>query len=385
MRRITILGSTGSIGRQALEVIREFPEELRVVGLSARSNAELLAEQVREFRPHWAQVGDASLAESLRERIRGMDTEVLVGPEGLRRIARESEADMVLVATVGSVGLEPTLDAIEEGIDIALANKEVLVVAGELVTAAARRRKVRLLPIDSEHNAIYQCLQAGRREEVRRLILTCSGGPFRNADREEIDAAGPEKTLNHPTWEMGRKITVDSATLMNKGFEVIEAHFLFDLPVDRVEVVIHPQSTVHSMVEFVDGSILAQLGPTDMRLPIQHVFLLPERRPSRVASLDWSAPRTLTFEPPDLERFPCLRYAYESARIGGTMPCVLNAANEVAVAAHLDGRIRCGDIARLIHEVLEHHTPLPHPDLETLRDADRQARQKAHEVLGRMS
>lgn len=377
MRRITLLGSTGSIGTQALDVIREFPDRLRVVGLSAGSNIELLVRQAREFRPAMIHVGDSARVNSLREALGEFDGEILHGSEGLRRIAAESGADLLLVATVGFVGLEPTLAAIERGIDIALANKEVLVVAGELVTEAARRKNVRLLPIDSEHNAIFQCLQAGRAEEVRRLLLTCSGGPFREATRERIDTASAAETLNHPTWDMGRKITVDCATLMNKGFEVIEAHHLFNLPVERVDVVIHPQSTVHSMVEFCDGSIIAQLGPTDMRMPIQHVFLFPDRQPSRVEPMDWTRARNWTFAPPDRERFPCLGYAYEAARAGGTMPCVLNAANEVAVEAHLAGRIPCGTIARVIRAVLDAHTPESRPTLDTLLKTDRRARADA--------
>ncbi len=385
MRSITLLGSTGSIGRQALEVIREFPGDLQVTGLSAAgANLELLARQVAEFRPRFAHVGDPARLEPLRSLLNGHPgVELLAGPEGLRRIAAESGADMLLVATVGSVGLEPTLAAIEAGLDIALANKETLVVGGELVVEAARRRGVRLLPVDSEHNAIFQCLLAGRPEDVRRLILTCSGGPFRNATRETIDTAGPEQTLNHPTWEMGRKITVDSATLMNKGFEVIEAHFLFDIPVDRIEVVVHPQSTIHSMVEFRDGSVIAQLGPTDMRMPIQHVFLWPERRPSQVASLDWTTLRTLTFEPPDLERFPCLGYAFEAARMGRGAPAALNAANEVAVAAHLEGRIRCGEIPRALRATLDQFQPVERPDLGALRAIDAWARRQAAEWIAR--
>lgn len=385
MRSITLLGSTGSIGRQALEVIREFPGDLQVTGLSAAgANLELLARQVAEFRPRFAHVGDPARLEPLRSLLNGHPgVELLAGPEGLRRIAAESGAEMLLVATVGSVGLEPTLAAIEAGLDIALANKETLVVGGELVVEAARRRGVRLLPVDSEHNAIFQCLLAGRPEDVRRLILTCSGGPFRNATRETIDTAGPEQTLNHPTWEMGRKITVDSATLMNKGFEVIEAHFLFDIPVDRIEVVVHPQSTIHSMVEFRDGSVIAQLGPTDMRMPIQHVFLWPERRPSQVASLDWTTLRTLTFEPPDLERFPCLGYAFEAARMGRGAPAALNAANEVAVAAHLEGRIRCGEIPRALRATLDQFQPVERPDLGALRAIDAWARRQAAEWIAR--
>jgi len=384
MRRITLLGSTGSIGTQALDVIREFPDRLEVVGLSAGSNIDLLAEQAREFRPRMVHVGASGRFDSLCDGMDGFAGEILHGADGLRRIATESGADLLVVATVGFVGLEPTLAAIDQGIDIALANKEVLVVGGELVTEAARRKGVRLLPIDSEHNAIFQCLQAGRVEDVRRLILTCSGGPFREAAREAIDAAGPEKTLNHPTWDMGRKITVDSATLMNKGFEVIEAHHLFGLPVERVEVVVHPQSTVHSMVEFCDGSILAQLGPTDMRMPIQHVLLFPERHPSQVAAMDWTRAQAWTFAPPDLERFPCLGYAYEAARAGGTLPCVLNAANEVAVAAHLDGRVSCGDIARVIRAVLDAHTLESHPALDRLLHVDRWARDEAERAIERM-
>lgn len=379
MRRIAILGSTGSIGCQALEVLRQFPRELRVTALSARTSIARLAEQAREFRPPWVHIDDEAKIPELRAALGDAAPPLIVsGREGLRRIATDSGADLVLVATVGAVGLEPTLAALDRGIDIALANKEVLVTGGPLVMESARRNRARVLPVDSEHNAIFQCLQGSRGPaEIRRLILTCSGGPFRKATREVIATAGPEQTLRHPTWNMGSKISVDSATLMNKGFEVIEAHHLFDLPVEQIEVVVHPESTVHSMVEFVDGSILAQLGPTDMRMPIQHVFMHPERRTSPVAPMDWKKARLWHFEPPDLERFPCLGYAYEAARIGGTMPCVLNGANEVAVAAHLEGRIPCGAIAQVIRHVMDLHTPTPATGLATLQTADAWSRTSA--------
>jgi 1-deoxy-D-xylulose-5-phosphate reductoisomerase len=298
-------------------------------------------------------------------------------------LSASAPADLVLVATVGWTGLEPALAALGAGRHIALANKEVLVCGGHLVTRAAHAGARLLLPVDSEHNAIFQCLQAGPAAPIRRMILTCSGGPFRNATREEIDTAPAERTLRHPTWAMGAKISVDSATLMNKGFEVIEAHHLFGVPYEKIQVVIHPQSTIHSMVEFVDGSIIAQLGQTDMRIPIQFALTYPVRRPTITPPLDFRTLSQLTFDEPDLIRFPALRMAYEAGSIGGSAPCVLNAANEVAVKAHLDGEIAAGGIPRLLAAVMERHDPQREPDLEALRHWDRWGRLAAREALGR--
>lgn len=385
-RRLSILGSTGSIGTQALDVVRHHAGRFEVVALAARSNVALLLEQVAEFRPAFVHVGDEAAAREVRAALAAAPwgnepnaptPRLFTGDEGLVDVAAAAPADMVVLATVGWTGVEPALAAIGAGRDLALANKEVLVCAGELVMREAAARGVSIGPLDSEHNAIAQCLVAGPRPTIRRLILTCSGGPYRRATREEIAVAGPERTLDHPTWDMGRKITVDSATLMNKGFEVIEAHHLFGVPFDQIEVVVHPQSIIHSMVEFVDGSIIAQMGRTDMRLPIQNVLTAPERWPTPVEPLDLARLGALQFEAPDHGRFPCLGMAYEAGRAGGTMPCVLNAANEVAVAAHLAAEIPVGAIASVVRAVLDQHQRVASPSLGELRAADRWARQAA--------
>ncbi len=382
VRSLLLLGSTGSIGTQTLDVLRLFRGQMRLEGLSAAGrNLELMAEQVREFSPRYVHVGDASRADALRAMLPvDWNGVLLTGSDGLLRLAREADADLAVVATVGWTGLEPALAAIESGKHIALANKEVLVIGGHLVTRAARERDLLLLPIDSEHNALFQCLNASPGSPVRRLILTCSGGPFRTATQAEIDAAPRERTLDHPTWDMGAKITVDSATLMNKGFEVIEAHHLFGVPYEKIEVVVHPQSTIHSMAEFVDGSIIAQLGQTDMRIPIQFALTWPRRLPTITKPLNFAQLGSLTFEAPDHARFPCLGMAYEAGQSGGSAPCVLNAANEVAVAMHLDGRIPCGRIPRIVRAVLSAHTTEAEPTLERLRHWDAWARERAAEA-----
>ncbi len=383
-RRLAILGSTGSIGTQSLDVVRMHSDMLRVEVLSAGRNVGLLLDQVAEFRPSVVHVGDPALAERVAGELNGSGIAVLSGPEGLVEAATNSEAEMVVVATVGWTGVEPTLAALAAGRDVALANKEVLVCAGGLVLEAARKSGAAIWPLDSEHNAIMQCLGAGRASAsapVRRIVLTCSGGPYLDATPGEIAGAGPERTLAHPTWNMGRKITVDSATLMNKGFEVIEAHHLFDIPLEKIEVVIHPQSIVHSIVEFVDGSMIAQMGVTDMRLPIQNVLTQPYRRPTTLDPLDLAKVGRLDFARPDLERFPCLSMAYDAARRGGTLPCVLNAANEVAVAAHLRGHIPCGAIPRVIAEVLGCHENEEADTLSALRRADGWAREEAERAV----
>ncbi|MBX3728633.1 MAG: 1-deoxy-D-xylulose-5-phosphate reductoisomerase [Candidatus Sumerlaeia bacterium] len=381
-RSLTILGSTGSIGTQALDVVRFHAGELRVEALSAGANAELLVAQAREFRPRIVHLADADRAAFVRERLADLGIAVLTGPDGLVELAASVPADLVVVATVGWTGVEPTLAALQAGRDVALANKEVLVCAGTLVLDTARRRGATIWPLDSEHNAIMQALAAGPADApLRRVILTCSGGAFRDLPAHEVENAGPERTLAHPTWDMGRKITIDSATLMNKGFEVIEAHHLFDLPLDRIEVVVHPQSIVHSIVEFVDGSMIAQMGAVDMRLPIQNVLTRPHRRPTPVAPLDLARVGVLEFREPDLDRFPCLAMAYRAAEVGGTIPCILNAANEVAVQAHLDGRLPYGGIARLLAAVLERHDRQEADSLDTLRRADAAARRTAAQLL----
>ncbi|MCX7016782.1 MAG: 1-deoxy-D-xylulose-5-phosphate reductoisomerase [Candidatus Sumerlaeota bacterium] len=381
-KRLILFGSTGSIGKRTLDVTRDFRDCFEIVALSAGRNAADLEAQIVEFHPRAACLAEEGLREEARRIEARTGVPVLCGRDGLTRLAAEFEADMAVVATVGFAGLAPSLAAIDAGMDLALANKEVLVAAGELVTRRAAERGVRILPIDSEHNAVFQCLGGQDLASVRRVILTASGGPFRRLSKDELARVTVEQALAHPTWNMGPKITIDSSTLMNKGFEVIEAHHLFGMPFERVEVVIHPESTIHSMVEYVDGSILAQMGRTDMYLPIQNALTYPNRRPNRFAPLDFAALGALTFEAPDLERFPALRLAYEAGRAGGTAPTVLNAANEVAVARFLRHEIRYVDIPALIAEALEAHENQPSPTLDALYAVDEWARGKARRYVG---
>ncbi|HEY8156479.1 MAG TPA: 1-deoxy-D-xylulose-5-phosphate reductoisomerase [Myxococcota bacterium] len=384
-RRLAILGSTGSVGEQALAVVEAFPERYRVVALAAGRNLEKLAQQVRRFRPELVSVADPALAASLRQKLGGASVEIAVGAEGLLAVASHP-ADLVLSALVGAVGLAPTLAAIRAGRDVALANKETLVMAGALMLREVRARGVALLPVDSEHSAIFQALQGQRREDVSRLILTASGGPFRTWDAARIARATVEEALHHPNWEMGPKITIDSATLMNKGLEVIEARWLFDAPPERVEVVVHPQSIVHSLVEFIDGSVLAQLGLPDMRVPIAVALAHPERLPLDLPRLDLAALGRLEFEDPDRKRFPCLDLAYQALRGAEAAPAVLNAANEVAVAAFLAGRIPFPAIAAANAAVLEEFEGRPGSrrlaELGDVLEADAWARARASQWLG---
>jgi 1-deoxy-D-xylulose-5-phosphate reductoisomerase len=378
MKRIAILGSTGSIGRSALAVVDAHPSRLRVVALAAGDNAALMAEQVRQYRPSLAAMATTAAVERLREAC-GPGTPVAIteGAEGLIAAATHPEADIVICASSGTAGLDAVLAAIEAGKTIALANKEVLVMGGALVTEAARRRGVAVLPIDSEHNAIHQCLHGRRYAEIRRLILTASGGPFRELAPEALEKVSPAAALKHPTWQMGRKITVDSATLMNKGLEVIEAHWLFDVGADQIDVVIHPQSIVHSLVELVDGSVIAQLGVTDMRLPIQYACSYPDRWEAALPALDLTRAGALEFHAPSHDRFPCLGLAYRALRAGGTLPVVLNAANEVAVEAFLAGKLGFTAIPRLIEGAMDAHVPEHVSSLAVVRRADVWAREYA--------
>jgi 1-deoxy-D-xylulose-5-phosphate reductoisomerase len=362
MKRLAILGSTGSIGQSALEVVRAHPDRLKVVALAAGSSADRLREQAEEF-------GVAVTA-------LGAET----GSAGLIDVATHPDADIVVCASSGTAALEAVLAAIDAGKTIALANKEVLVMAGELVTAAARSRGVAILPVDSEHNAIHQCLHGRRRDEIRRIILTASGGPFREMAASSLADVKPEDALRHPTWRMGRKITIDSATLMNKGLEVIEAHWLFDLPASQIDVVIHPQSIVHSMVELRDGSIIAQLGGADMKLPIQYACSYPDRWEAPVARLDLTAVGRLDFHTPDLDRFPCLRLAYRALEAGPSAAVVLNAANEVAVSSYLEEKISFVSIARVIEQTMDAHVPVPVSTLAAVRELDRSARRYSQNV-----
>lgn len=376
VKNIVVLGSTGSIGRSTLEVVAASDGRLRVWGLSAHGNTGLLIEQARAFRPRVVVVTDPDAAAAADWSALPRGVERLVGRGALARLVADAEVDIVVSAIVGSAGLEGTWAALEAGKTVALANKESLVVGGPLVTHLAAERGARLLPVDSEHSALFQAMQAGRREEVRRVILTASGGPFRTYSLAQLAQVTVEQALAHPTWDMGPKITIDSATLMNKALEIIEARWLFDLSADQITVVIHPQSIVHSMVEFQDGAVIAQLSPPDMRLPIQYALTWPERRVSVAAKLDWSMVHRLCFEPPDLERFGALRLGLEAARAGGTAGAVLNGANEAAVAAFLEGRLGFHEIVPACRSVLEHHDFDSRPSLEQLLAMDRWARQE---------
>jgi 1-deoxy-D-xylulose-5-phosphate reductoisomerase len=357
MKHLSILGSTGSVGRNCLQVIEDFPREFRVVGLAAGNNSQLLAEQIEKFQPRVVSLSTAAAATQLRERIGHLPPasrpKLVTGSEGMIEVAIHPEADLVVSAVVGVSGLVPTFEAIERGKTIALANKEIMVVAGELIKAAALRNQVEIIPVDSEHNAIHQCLRAGQREEVRRIILTASGGPFRSFSPAMMKSVTPQMALNHPTWNMGNRITIDSATMMNKGFEILEAKWLFDLPVDRIAVVIHPQSIVHSMVEYRDGSIIAQLGVTDMRHPIQYALTYPKRVTTPREYLDFRFAQKLEFMEPSFDQFPCLELAYQAARVLGPQPCTLNAADEVAVEHFLSGKIEFAYIPQIIQRMLK--------------------------------
>lgn len=378
MKRLTILGSTGSIGASALRVVEAQPEAYRIVGLAARSNIELLARQIERFQPSAVAVMDAQKAETLRSRLgKRANTRVYAGMEGFIQLAAGEEADTVLSAVTGSAGLTPTYAAIQAGKEIALANKETMVMAGSLVMEEARKRKVPILPVDSEHSAILQSLQGHPREDVKRVILTASGGPFRDLPLEAMGSVSPEQALKHPNWNMGRKITIDSATLMNKGLEVIEAKWLFGLSMDQIAVLVHPQSIVHSMVEYKDGSIVAQLGIPDMMTPISYALSYPHHVETSLPSLKLEEVGPLTFTLPDCEKFRCLDLAFEAGHIGGSMPAVMNAANEVAVDFFLEGRIGFLDMPVLIKKTMDAHRPFPIESIEKVMEADTWARQEA--------
>ncbi len=379
MKKIAVLGSTGSIGTQTLDVISRRPEDYEVVGLAAGANIGLLLEQVRQFKPRWVSAGTAELAAQVRAEAPS-DVCVVHGEEGLRQIAGESGANYVVCALVGSLGLTSTLAAIEAGADIGLANKETLVTAGHLVMSRAREKGVSILPVDSEHSAIFQCLNGEPAKAIKRLMLTASGGSFRDLGREQLKNVTVEDALKHPNWSMGAKVTIDSATMANKGLEVIEAHWLFDLPYDQIDVVLHPESIVHSMVEFVDTSVIAQLGNPDMRVPIQYALTYPERVASPASPLDLLKQGALHFKPMSFERYPCLRLAYESGRAGGTATTVFNAANEVAVARFLRGEISFLAIEETIERTLAKHVSLPSPSLEAILETDAWARREAEAV-----
>jgi len=381
-KRIAILGSTGSIGTSTVEVVRALGPDYRVTGLSAARRWRELADQCREIQPPAVAIADRMLAANLRPFV-GNATEFLVGPEGLVELARRPDSDFVVAAIVGAAGLESTIAAVQAGKAVGLANKEALVVAGSILMPLAEKTGARLLPIDSEHSAVFQAMSAGRQSEVHKVFLTASGGPFRSWSAEQMAQATVEDALRHPTWNMGPKITIDSATMMNKALEIVEATWLFGLDPDSIEVLIHPESIIHSMVEFCDGSVVAQLGTPDMRTPIQYALTWPERRAGCARRLDFGAIRRLNFEPPDFERFPALKMGFEVARMGGAAGAVLNAANEAAVEAFQRGRITFGQIVELTRRVLDRHRPQRNPDLQALLEADRWARREVAECLTR--
>ena len=386
-KRIVILGATGSIGESALTVARDIPERMEIIGLAAKSNAQKLAAAANEVRPESVCLVDETQIDVLRKAL-DYETRIFSGEEGLLEIACLTNVDMVLVAIVGTGGLRPALAAIKAGKDLAVASKEILVMAGEIVMREACENSVHVLPVDSEHNAIFQCLEAGRLRpardggvasstQVRRIILTASGGPFRETPRTAFDSITPKQALKHPTWNMGPKITIDSATLFNKGLEMIEAHWLFGVGMDRVEVVIHPQSIVHSMVEFTDGSTLAQLSYSNMCFPIQYAVTWPDRVPNSLPPLDFSKLSKLEFSTPRYDDFPALNLARRAGEVGGTLPAVMNAANEIAVSAFLDRQVRFPEIWGIVEQVMNQHTPVAHPDLDAILGADQWARAQA--------
>ena len=381
VKNLTILGSTGSIGQSTLAVVERFPDRFRVVGLAAGRNSGLLERQIRQFRPAVACLLGEKAAEGLRKACKDIPVRIFSGVEGMIEVAAVAEADMTVSAIVGTAGLVPTMAAIQAGKDIALANKEVLVAAGEIVMAECRTRGVKVFPVDSEHSAIFQCLHAGSDNEVRRLFLTASGGPFRNHAKKDLEAVTTAQALKHPNWSMGKKITIDSATLMNKGLEVIEARWLFGIPPERISVLVHSQSIVHSMVEYNDGAVIAQLGAPDMKGPIAYALAYPERLDGVSPALDLAAVGSLTFDEPDRERFPCLAYSYDALRAGGSMPAVLSAANEVAVKYFLQEKIGFTDIARVIRSTMDACTASPVKTVEDALKADLWARREAEGIV----
>jgi 1-deoxy-D-xylulose-5-phosphate reductoisomerase len=385
-KKIAILGSTGSIGTNVLRLAAQFPEHFQVAGLTAGWNTGLLKEQIMAFSPSLVSVADEQAAVELAGMLPSSYKDIIVwGGPGNEQVASLPEVDMVVSAIVGAAGLLPTLAAIKSGKDIALANKETLVMAGRLVIDEVQKNNVRLLPIDSEHSAIFQALEAGRKEDVSRIILTASGGPFLNLDAENLWQVTPLQALNHPNWDMGQKISIDSATLMNKGLEVIEARWLFDVELAKIEVLVHPQSIVHSLVEFVDGSVVAQLGIPDMRVPISYALSYPERLQTGLSRLNLTECRDLSFSEPDLGQFPALRTAYEACRLGGCKPAVLNGANEVAVVAFLEGKIKFPQIASVVAETVENTEFFDDTDIETVLEADRLARIESTKIVNRIA
>lgn len=384
MKKITLLGSTGSIGISALDVIEKNPERFCVAALAAGDNIELLIKQTEKFHPQIIYVKTKEKAAILKSSLNNnSNIEVLYGKEGIKEVASFPEADIVISAISGAAGLMPTLAAIEAGKDVALANKETMVIAGEIVTKVSKKKGVKILPVDSEHSAIFQCLDGQRRNFLKKIILTASGGPFRKMTKKQLQSVKPEHALKHPNWKMGKKITIDSASLMNKGLEVIEAKWLFDVQISQIDVLIHPQSIVHSMVEFIDGSILAQMGIPDMRVPIAYALTYPERIENSLPPLNFIKNGKMEFMKPDTKIFPCLKLAYDAGIAGGTNPAVLNAANEVAVEEFINGKIKFTNIPKIIEKVLSLHDAVNEPSLEEIIQADRWARQQAQKIIER--
>ena len=371
MKKIAILGSTGSIGTQTLEVVRE-NKDIEVVGLAAGNNIRLLEEQIREFHPKTAAVWSEERAKELREKVKNVDVKVVSGMEGLIELSVMEESEILVTAIVGMIGIRPTIEAIKAGKDIALANKETLVTAGHIIMPLAKEHRVSILPVDSEHSAIFQSLQGGQEKALHKILLTASGGPFRGKTKEELANIQVEDALKHPNWEMGRKITIDSSTLVNKGLEVIEAKWLFDVSFDQIEVVVHPQSIIHSMVEYVDGAIIAQLGTPDMKLPIQYALYYPERRFLPGERLDFAKLSQLTFEKPDMETFYGLRLAFEAGRAGGSLPTVFNAANELAVSKFLERKIKYLEIPEIIEYCMQKHTIIGNPSVDEILQTEQE-------------
>ncbi len=385
MKKITLLGSTGSIGVSALSVIDKNPEKFKVVALAAGRNVRLLARQILKFRPKLVSVQSRQDAERLRQILEpGKDVHIVYDEKGAEEVASYAASDIVLSAISGAAGLKPTLAAIEARKDIALANKETMVIAGHVVTKKAREKGVKILPVDSEHSAIFQCLTGQRPANLKRIILTASGGPFYNLSRDDLKKVTLRQALKHPRWKMGRKITIDSASLMNKGLEVIEAKWLFNLDIARIDVLIHPQSIVHSLIELIDGSVLAQLGIADMKIPIAYAFAYPDRLANDLPSLNLAKTGPLDFNQPDMKKFPCLRLAYEAGRSGGTATVALNAANEAAVAAFIENKICFNDLPKVIEKILDHHQIMNDPSLEDILGTDREVRIRTQSVIKKL-
>lgn len=379
MKKVVILGSTGSIGRSALEVIKIFPDKFKVLGLSAKSSIHILEEQIKKFNPKYVAIFEKKAYKELRKKVKNI--ELLHGNEGICELARLQEADIIISAIIGAAGLIPTYEAVKAGKTIGLANKESLVLAGELIKKEVKKSNAKIIPIDSEHSAVFQCINGCNNSFIRKIWLTASGGPFRGMKKHEIENVTPDEALNHPRWKMGKRITIDSATLMNKGFEVIEAHHLFNIDVENIGVLIHPQSIVHCLVEFIDGTYLAQMSSPDMKAPIALALSLPEKLPSIIKPIEWSVVSQLQFEIPDTEVFPCLNLAYEAAKTGGTMPTVLNAADEIAVEAFLLRRLKFNNIYKIIKKVMDAHLVSSASSIEEILEADSWARKMAKKEI----